>query len=358
MKALVTARMNPADLDRLSNAGFEITTSGYGVTGQKLSESELVAALADKDVAIVEFEPLTEAAISSASHLKLLACCRNEPGANVDLAFAAQSGIPVLFTPGRNAIAVAEYTLALILAVARNIPTTHHLLRYTDELTAQSYSDKSGARSGITSEWSLDPGAPFQRFEGVELFGKTLGIIGFGAIGQQIAARAKAFGLNVIASDPFQKDSVFDQYGVEKFEMNEVVAKSDFITMAAKVTPETTGMFSRETFSLMKPSAFFINTARAALVDYEALYDVLAAGKIAGAALDVYPAEPLPSDSKFRSLSNIVLSPHLAGSTAEVKNHHSKMVVDDILNILQGNSVHRVSHPDVLAQFLKSGGLS
>jgi D-3-phosphoglycerate dehydrogenase len=170
--------------------------------------------------------------------------------------------------------------------------------------------------------------------------------------------RAKAFGLNVIASDPFQKDSVFDQYGVEKFEMNEVVAKSDFITMAAKVTPETTGMFSRETFSLMKPSAYFINTARAALVDYEALHDVLAAGKIAGAALDVYPTEPLPSDSKFLQLSNIVLSPHLAGSTAEVKNHHSKMVVDDILNILQGNSVHRVSHPDVLAQFLKSGGLS
>ena len=226
MKALVTARMNPADLDRLSSAGFEITTSGYGVTGQKLSESELIAALADKDVAIVEFEPLTETAISSASHLKLLACCRNEPGANVDLAFAAQSGIPVLFTPGRNAIAVAEYTLALILAVARNIPTTHHLLRYTDELTAQSYSDKSGARSGITSEWSLDPGAPFQRFEGVELFGKTLGIIGFGAIGQQIAARAKAFGLNVIASDPFQKDSVFDQYGVEKFEMNDVLARN------------------------------------------------------------------------------------------------------------------------------------
>ena len=169
--------MNPVDLERLTSAGFEITTSGYGLTGQKLSESDLIEELADKDIAIVEFEPLTENVIASAKKLKLLACCRNEPGANVDLAYAAQIGVPVLFTPGRNAVAVAEYTIALLLAVARNIPTTHHLLLYTEELTAQSYSDKSGERSNITSEWSLDPGAPFQRFEGVELFGKTLELL-------------------------------------------------------------------------------------------------------------------------------------------------------------------------------------
>lgn len=353
MKALVTARMNPVDLARLTSAGFEISTSGYGVSGEKLTEAELIAELADKQIAIVEFEPLTEKAIASAKHLKLLACCRNEPGANVDLTFAAQIGIPVLFTPGRNAIAVAEYTMALLLAVARNIPTTHHLLRYTDELTAQ-----SSTSSSRTSEWSLEPGAPFQRFEGVELFGKTLGIIGFGAIGQQIASRAKAFGLNVIAFDPYQNQEVFRECGVEKLELNEVVTKSDFISMAAKVTPQTTGMFSREVFALMKPSAFFVNTARAALVDYEALFEALSTNKIAGAALDVYPAEPLAGDSKLRTLSNIVLSPHLAGSTAEVKVHHSKMVVDDILEIQKGNSVKRVADSEVLAKFLKSGGLS
>ena len=352
MKALVTARMNQADLTRLTSAGFEITTSGYGVTGEKLTETELIAELADKEIAVVEFEPLTEKVIASTKHLKLLACCRNEPGANVDLNYAAQVGIPVLFTPGRNAIAVAEYTMALLLAVARNIPTTHHLLRYTDEITSQ-----GGSGTGRTSEWSLDPGAPFQRFEGVELFDKTLGIIGFGAIGQQIASRAKAFGLNVIAYDPYQSLEIFSMCGVEKLELNEVVTRSDFISMAAKVTPQTTGMFSRELFALMKPSAFFVNTARAALVDYEALYDVLASKKIAGAALDVYPAEPLAADSKLRRLNNVVLSPHLAGSTAEVKIHHSKMVVDDILEIQKGNSVKRVADPEVLAKFLKSGGL-
>jgi D-3-phosphoglycerate dehydrogenase len=358
MKALVTARMNPADLDRLTSAGFEITTSGYGVNGQKLSESEFAKALVGKDIAIIEFEPFTKDVASSAKNLKLIACCRNEPGANIDLESAAIAGIPVLFTPGRNAIAVAEYTIALMLAVARNIPTTHHLLRYTEELTAQSYSDKSGERSAITSEWSLDPGAPFQRFEGVELFGKTLGIVGFGAIGQQIALRAKALGLHVIAADPFQSLDTFKAQGVEKRELREVAAEADFISMAAKVTPETTGMFSREIFSLMKPTAFFINTARAALVDYDALCDLLAAGKIAGAALDVYPAEPLANDSKLRTLNNVVLSPHLAGSTAEVKIHHSKMVVDDILEILKGNQVRRVADSEVLAQFMQRGGLS
>lgn len=358
MKALITARMNPIDLARLTSAGFETTISGYGLTGQKLSESELAEELADKEIAIVEFEPLTEKVLASATNLKLLACCRNEPGANIDLAYAAKIGVPVLFTPGRNAIAVAEYTMALTLAVARNIPTTHHLLRYTEELTAQSYSDKSGERSNITSEWSLDPGAPFQRFEGVELFGKTLGIVGFGAIGQQIAIRAKAFGLNVVATDPFQSVENFHKYGVEKLELAEVAVKSDFISMAAKVTPDTVGMFSKEIFALMKPTSFFINTARAALVDYEALYEALAAKKIAGAALDVYPEEPLASGSKLRTLPNVVLSPHLAGSTAEVKIHHSKMVVDDLLEILKGNLISRVADSAVLAQFLKSGGLS
>ena len=344
--------MSPVDLERLTRAGFEITASGYGVAGKKLTEEELIAELADKQIAIVEFEPLTEKAIASAKHLKLLACCRNEPGANVDLAYAAQVGIPVLLTPGRNAIAVAEYTMALLLAVARNIPITHHLLRYTDEITAQ-----DGSKAARTSEWSLDPGAPFQRFEGVELFDKTLGIIGFGAIGQQIASRAKAFSLNVIAYDPYQSLEIFSKFGVEKLELNEVVTRSDFISMAAKVTPQTTGMFSREIFALMKPSAFFVNTARAALVDYEALYEVLATKKIAGAALDVYPAEPLAVDSNLRTLNNVVLSPHLAGSTAEVKIHHSKMVVDDILEIQKGNLVKRVADSEVLAKFLKSGGL-
>ncbi len=358
MKALVTARMNPADLDRLAKAGFEITTSGYGVTGQKLSESEFAKALDGKDIAIIEFEPFTQDVIGAAKSLKLIACCRNEPGANIDLENAAKAGIPVLFTPGRNAIAVAEYTIALMLSVARNIPTTHHLLRYTEELTAQNYSDKSGERSAITSEWSLDPGAPFQRFEGVELFGKTLGIVGFGAIGQQIAVRAKALGLNVIAADPFQSLDTFKSQEVEKQELREIAANSDFISMAAKVTPETTGMFSREIFSLMKPTAFFINTARAALVDYEALCNLLDAGKIAGAALDVYPAEPLANESKLRRLNNVVLSPHLAGSTAEVKIHHSKMVVDDILEIRKGNQVSRVADSDVLVQFMQRGGLS
>jgi len=357
MKALVTARMNQSDLDRLVAQGIEVTTSGYGVTGEKLTEEQLISQLADKDILIIEFELVTEKVLSSAKNLKLVACCRNEPGASVDIAHATKVGIPVLYTPGRNAIAVAEYTIGLIISIARNIPFTHHLLRYTDELTAITYGDKAGARKGVTSEWSLEPGAPFQRFQGVELSGKTLGLVGYGAIGQEIANRAKVFGLTIIAFDPFQKESVFVAGGVKSVDLSEVARESDFVVMAAKVTPQTTGMFSKDLFASMKNSAFFINTARAALVDYDALYGVLALNKIAGAALDVYPIEPLPTDSLLRKLDNVILSPHLAGSTDGVMGHHSRMVVDDVLSLLNGASTARVMDSKALNDFMGKGGL-
>jgi len=357
MKALVTARMNQSDLDRLVAQGIEVTTSGYGVTGEKLTEEQLILQLTDNDILITEFELVTEKVLSSAKNLKLVACCRNEPGASVDIAYATKVGIPVLYTPGRNAIAVAEYTIGLIISIARNIPFTHHLLRYTDELTAITYGDKAGARKGVTSEWSLEPGAPFQRFQGVELSGKTLGLVGYGAIGQEIANRAKVFGLTIIAFDPFQKESVFVAGGVKSVDLLEVARESDFVVMAAKVTPQTTGMFSKDLFASMKNSAFFINTARAALVDYDALYGVLASNKIAGAALDVYPIEPLPTDSLLRKLDNVILSPHLAGSTDGVMGHHSRMVVDDVLGLLNGTTTARVIDSKALNDFIEKGGL-
>ena len=129
------------------------------------------------------------------------------------------------------------------------------------------------------------------------------------------------------------------------------------MVMAAKVTSESTGLFSAKYFDLMKPTAYFINTARAALVDYEALLKVLKANKIAGAALDVYPTEPLPGDSAYRSLSNVVLSPHLAGASRQVVAHHSKMVVDDLLGLLNGQIPNRVANKEVMDNFMKSGGI-
>ena len=244
-----------------------------------------------------------------------------------------------------------------MISIARSIPTTHHLLRYTDDLTSVSYSDKAGDRKGVTSEWSLDPDAPFQRFQGDELMGKTVGIVGAGFIGQEIAKRVIALGMQVIAFDPYAKADQLAKLSIKSVELDELARSSDFVVMAAKVTKESTGLFSAKYFDLMKPTAYFINTARAALVDYEALLKVLKSGAIAGAALDVYPTEPLPGDSAFRSLSNVVLSPHLAGASRQVVAHHSKMVVDDLLGLRNGEIPNRVANKEVMDNFMKSGGI-
>ena len=357
MKTFITARMEKSEINRLTAAGFKVEQGGFALTGQKMAKDELISKLADVEVAIIEFESITNEVINSAKSLKIIAACRNEPAANTDIDAATARNIPVLFTPGRNAVAVAEYTLGLMISIARAIPTTHHLLRYTDELTSVSYSDKAGDRKGITSEWSLDPDAPFQRFQGDELMGKTVGLVGAGFIGQEIAKRVIALGMQVIAFDPYAKADQLAKLSIKSVELDELAKMSDFVVMAAKVTKESTGLFSSKYFELMKPTAYFINTARAALVDYEALLKVLKTGAIAGAALDVYPTEPLPGDSEFRSLANVVLSPHLAGASRQVVAHHSKMVVDDLLGLLKGEIPNRIANKEVMDNFMKSGGL-
>lgn len=357
MKAFITARIDKTQVERLVSNGFEVEQGGFGLTGVKLTEAELIEKFKSIEVAIVEFENITDAVLESAKNLKVVACLRNEPGASLDIAAATKRGIPALFAPGRNAVAVAEYTLGLMISIARSIPTTHHLLRYTDELTAVTYSDKSGERKNVTSEWSMDPGAPFQKFQGDELMGKTVGLVGAGFIGQEIAKRVAALGMKLIAFDPYAKADQLAKLSITSVELDELAAQSDFVVMAAKVTPESTGLFGAKQFAAMKPSAYFINTARAALVDYDALFQALSQNKIAGAGLDVYPTEPLPGDSPFRKLTNVVLSPHLAGATREVVEHHSKMVVDDLLGLLDGKVPTRIANPAVMDNFMKSGGL-
>ena len=357
MKAFITARIDKTQVDRLISNGFEVEQGGFGLTGVKLTEAELIEKFKNIEVAVVEFENITDAVLESAKRLKVVACLRNEPGASLDIAAATKRGIPALFAPGRNAVAVAEYTLGLMISIARSIPTTHHLLRYTDELTAVAYSDKSGERKNVTSEWSMDPDAPFQRFQGDELMGKTVGLVGAGFIGQEIAKRVSALGMKLIAFDPYAKADQLAKLSITSIGLDELAAQSDFVVMAAKVTPESTGLFGAKQFAAMKPSAYFINTARAALVDYDALFQALSHKKIAGAGLDVYPTEPLPGDSPFRNLTNVVLSPHLAGATREVVEHHSKMVVDDLLGLLDGKVPTRIANPTVMDDFMKSGGL-
>jgi D-3-phosphoglycerate dehydrogenase len=342
VSALVTARFDEAELARLAAATGPVRRAGYGVTGRKLAPSELAALLDGVEVLVVEYEEITEAVLAAGTRVRLLACCRNEPAASVDVVAATARGIPVVFAPGRNAISVAEYTIGLMLAVSRHIAEAHVRLRHTRELA-----DATAAGREVTSEWSLEPGAPFARFQGPELFGRTVGLVGLGLIGRAIATRCLALGMDVVAFDPYAPPEAFEQVGVRRAHLRATAASADFLVLAAKVTPESTRLVSAELIHALKPSAFLINTARAALADYDALVEALREGRIAGAALDVYPLEPLPPDSPLLELDNVVLSPHLAGASIDVARHHSRQVVDDLLRGLGGERPRHLLNPEV-----------
>lgn len=343
MKTLLTARFTDDSLRRLEDTG-SVVRAGFGVTGRKLDSGELRAASADADIVIVEYETLDRDFFLS-SRLKLAACCRNEPGASVDLEAATAAGVPVLFPPGRNAVAVAEYTIGMMISIARHLHVSHHLLRYTDALTKIRYADKLDARSHVTSEWSLEPGAPFQLFQGPELSGKCLGLVGCGTVGGEIARRARAFGMTVVVADPYAPAESLRALDAKPATLTEVASQADFLVIAAKVTPETRGLVSREIMARLKPSAYVINPARAAIMDYDALIELLRARRIAGAALDVYPLEPLPDDHALRSLDNVLLSPHLAGASTDIPAHHSQMITEDILRVLAGGRPPHLANP-------------
>ncbi|MEO6713471.1 MAG: NAD(P)-dependent oxidoreductase [Mycobacteriales bacterium] len=344
-ETLVTARFDDGELRRLESAVGPVARAGYGFDGVLLTRDELLGRVSNVRRLIVEFEQVDDEVLASAPALEVLACCRNEPAASVDLEAAHRRGITVLFTPGRNANAVAEYTVGLVLCAARGIAAAHHALRYTDEFTRTVTTDRMSRRDS-TAQWSLDPGAPFDVFQGPELAGRTLGMIGFGLIGQKVAQLLRAFGMSVLVFDPYVGAESLAIVDAQRVDIMTLARTSDVVAVAAKVTSESRGVVSRGVLEAMPSHAYFVNTARAALVDYDALVDVLAARSIAGAALDVYPEEPLPGDSPLLALGNVVLTPHLAGASTDVVRHHSRQVVDDLLRLERGENPQYVATSD------------
>lgn len=331
-RAVVTITMTEAQARRLESY-CEVTYGGWGVTGVRLSERELLALCTDADILLVGYETVSARLIEKARNLKLLGCARGTP-VNIDLDAAARRDIPVLYTPGRNSTAAAEFTLGLMLAETRHIARSYHALRtghYLSEPDTKLY--YPNPQTDVV--WNLDGESPYKVFHGCELSGKTLGLVGFGNIGSRVAQLAHAFDMRVIVYSPYhgvEKAGVLD---VQQVEFKELLEQSDFISLHCKVTPETQGMIGRREFAMMKPSAYLINTARAAIVDQEALVEALKNHRIAGAALDVFWYEPLPCNHPLLQLDNVTLTPHLAGATVEVAERHSKMLVDGVVDWLE-----------------------
>jgi D-3-phosphoglycerate dehydrogenase len=245
--------------------------------------------------------------VEAAPRLRVVGLCRGGTD-SVDRAALQERGVRLVTAPGRNANAVAEMTVALMLAEVRNVGRAHAAL----------------AAGGWRKQYAND-GKPG------ELRGKTAGLIGLGNVGRKVAALLGAFGMRLLVYDPLLSEEAVAAEGAEKTELAELLAAADFISLHARTDPADPPLLGAAELARMKPTAYLVNTARAYLIDEDALATALRRGRIAGAALDVFRQEPLPADSPLRRLDNLTLTPHLAGSTLEAWHNAPGMVVDSIL---------------------------
>lgn len=360
MKAVLTAMITDEYMGRLRAIVDEVVCTGRGYTGIKLSTEEMREAIQDADIVIDGVENIDGETMDRCKNLKIIACCRNEAFASVDIEAATKRGIPVLQAVGRNAVSVAEYTFGILLACCKNISTTDYLLRHTDQLAGAVYRDKEQEKKeGVKKPqiWSTDPNGPAARYgKYPELYGKKFGQIGYGSIGREVAKRALAFGMELLIADPFLDPREIEGMNARIVELPELMSSSDFISVNCNVNPSTEGMINRKMLSLMKPTAFIVNTARAPIMDYEALTEILAEKKIAGAALDVFPVEPVAADDPLLKLDNVVLTPHMAGQSREIPEHHSKIIIENLEMLLRGEQPRTICNPQVLSGWFEKYG--
>jgi len=334
---LITADFSEDQTARLRRVG-EVKLSGWGVTGEVADVDEVLAMLQDVDILIVGYEPITEEVIAQ-SKLKLIASIRGGPGANIDLASAGRHGVPVTGTIGREAKPVADFAFGLMLALVRHIAITSRLI-YDGTLT-----NASSTYQGDVG-WGMRPEDPWNRFKGHELAGKTLGLIGLGAVGREVVKRAKGFDMEVLAYDPFVRSA----NDVRLCPLDEVLQQADILSIHARLTDQSRNLISWHEFKLMKPTAYLVNTARAGIVERSALLQALVTSRIAGAALDVHHKEPLDPDDPFLHFDNVLLTPHISGATVEVMQRHSELVTDNVLRFLEGRPLINVVNESFLAE--------
>jgi D-3-phosphoglycerate dehydrogenase len=340
IKAAVTAPIVKKYLEEMEKY-CDIKIGGYAVTGVYMPEDELISFIEGREVLIVEFEGVTRKVIENSQSLALIICVRGNP-VNVDTLAAAEKGIPVVFTPGRNANSVAEYIVSSMISVCRHLGRANHEIkngRYLDETADDIYAPS--ANDDVL--WLMNAeDSPYREYKGIEITGRTMGFIGLGAVGLRTVELLAGMNMRFLAYDPYCAPELAAKYRVELLPMNEVFAHSEFITVCCKTTPETTGMIGREQFDLMQKHAYFINTARGTIVRQKDLVEALEQKKFAGAALDVFWREPLPKNHPLLNMPNVLLTPHIAGASYDVTACQSRMAAEDLANYALGRPLLRV----------------
>lgn len=315
---ITSSRLCPGDesVQLLEEAGFE-PVYNYWHGGR--TEEEMLDLVGDFDAVIAATDPFTPRVLEAAGRLKVIA--RTGVGYDsVDVAAATARGVAVCITPGANRHAVAEFTMALILNCTRRMAENLSEVR----------------RGG----WN--------RYEGWDLAGSTLGIVGLGTIGKEVAQRARAFEMRILAYDPAQ-DAVFaESQQVSFVPLEQLLRESDVVTLHLFLSEKTRHLIDAERLSLMKPTAYLVNTSRGPVVDEEALCQALGEKRIAGAAMDVFEREPLPADSPLLRLDNVYLAPHTAGSTLNTRSASSWMAAQSVIGLFRGERPGGIVNPQVL----------
>src|SRR6478735_824938 len=305
-RILVTEPIADGGLDRLRDAGHTVDVQ------EGLDPEQLRDAIRGAHALIIRSATqVTAEVLAAASDLVVVG--RAGIGLdNVDVAAATARGVMVVNAPQSNTLSAAEHTMALLLAQARNVPQAHAALK--------------------AGRWERS------KWEGVELSDKTLGIIGLGRIGKLVAQRAMAFGMRLVAYDPFVSTERARQINVELVDLDDLVARSDFITLHLAKTPETVGLIGREMLAKAKPELRIVNVARGGIIDEAALAEAIADGRVAGAAIDVFAAEPT-TESPLFGLDSVVVTPHLGASTAEAQDKAGETIAEMVELALGGDFV-------------------
>jgi L-ribulose-5-phosphate 4-epimerase len=329
MKALITANISKEVLNELRTL-IDITYEPWRETGIiYFDANELIEKLKGYDLFITEADDLKKSEVYERTSLKLIISCRGDPF-NLDLNIATRLGLPILNTPLRNVDAVAEITIGFMLMLARKMHLVDREI-HSDKFEITDFDDYLSY---------------FNKFQGIELKGKKIGIIGFGQIGRRVADRLKAFESELLIYDPYIPDKICENYG-KKVELNYLMQNSDFITIHAIGTDETNNLINKDNIKLMKQSAYLLNLAKGSIIDYDALFNILKEKKIAGAALDVFPLEPIDETNEFIGLDNVIITPHIGGNTLEVIERQSQMILKDIKSWLKGEIPKNLVNPEV-----------
>jgi len=306
-KVLVCDPISDEGVNIMKAAGIEVDVK------TKRTEAEIIADVAEYDALIVRSETkITEAIINAATKLKVIG--RAGVGVdNINVPIATMKGILVINSPDGNTISACEHTMGMMLSLARHIPQADQSLR--------------------EHKWDR------KKFTGIELKGKTLGILGFGKIGVQIAIRAKAFGMKVMIYDPYVTEERAAQFDVKKVDLEQIYKEADFITVHMPLNDSTRNMIAKEQLAMMKPTTRILNVARGGIINEYDLYEAVRDGVIAGAAVDVWTSEPMTENPLF-DLPQVVVTPHLGASTTEAQVNVALDVVEEIRRVLNGEPVH------------------